>query len=36
LLFAGYQLDAITKAVHVATWASNPFPELYDRNIPDW
>jgi len=36
LMFAGYQIDAITNGVHVATWASKPFQELYDRHIPDW
>jgi starch phosphorylase len=35
-MFAGYQIDAITNGVHVATWASRPFQELYDRHIPDW
>ncbi len=35
-MFAGYQIDAITNGVHVATWASKPFQELYDRYIPDW
>ncbi len=36
LMFAGYQIDAITNGVHVATWASKAFQELYDRYIPDW
>ena len=36
LMFAGYQIDAITNGVHVATWASQPFQQLYDRHIPDW
>jgi hypothetical protein len=36
LMFAGYQIDAITNGVHVATWASKPFQELYDHHIPDW
>lgn len=36
LMFAGYQIDAITNGVHVATWASRAFQELYDRHIPDW
>lgn len=36
LMFAGYQIDAITNGVHVATWASKSFQELYDRYIPDW
>jgi len=36
LLFAGYQVDAITNGVHVARWTSQPFQELYDHYIPDW
>ena len=36
LMFAGYQIDAITNGVHVATWTSKPFQELYDHYIPDW
>jgi len=36
LMFAGYQIDAITNGVHVATWTSPPFQTLYDRYIPDW
>ena len=36
LMFAGYRIDAITNGVHVATWASRPFQELYDHYIPDW
>jgi starch phosphorylase len=36
LMFAGYQIDAITNGVHVATWACRPFQELYDRYIADW
>jgi starch phosphorylase len=35
-MFAGYQIDAITNGVHVASWTSKPFQELYDRYIPDW
>lgn len=36
LMFAGYQIDAITNGVHAATWTSQPFQELYDHYIPDW
>jgi len=36
LMFAGYQIDAITNGVHVATWACQPIRELYDRYIADW
>ena len=36
LMFAGYQIDAITNGVHAATWTSPPFQALYDHYIPDW
>ncbi len=36
LMFAGYQIDAITNGVHAVTWTSAPFQALYDRLIPDW
>jgi starch phosphorylase len=36
LMFAEYDIDAITNGVHAATWVSKPFSELYDRYIPDW
>ncbi|HEX5022426.1 MAG TPA: alpha-glucan family phosphorylase, partial [Candidatus Binatia bacterium] len=36
LMFAGYNIDAITNGVHAATWVSAPFAELYDRYIPGW
>ena len=36
LMFAGYNIDAITNGVHVATWTAAPFQELYDRYIPGW
>lgn len=36
LMFAGYAIDAITNGVHVATWASTPLIELYDKYIPGW
>jgi glycogen phosphorylase len=36
LMFTGYQIDAITNGVHVATWTSQPFQKLYDRYIADW
>jgi starch phosphorylase len=35
-LFAGYAIDAITNGVHAATWASQPFRDLFDRYIPGW
>jgi starch phosphorylase len=36
LMFAGYDIDAITNGVHVASWTAPPFKELFDRHIPDW
>jgi starch phosphorylase len=36
LMFAGYNVDAITNGVHAATWAAAPFAELYDRYVPGW
>ena len=36
LLFAGYNIDAITNGVHAASWAGTPLAELYDRYIPGW
>jgi starch phosphorylase len=36
LMFAGYEIDAITNGVHAATWISPAFQELFDRRIPGW
>jgi glycogen phosphorylase len=36
LMFGGYPIDAITNGVHVATWVSEPFKQLFDRYIPGW
>jgi starch phosphorylase len=36
LMFAGYQIDAITNGVHVATWTCPPLQALYDRHLSDW
>jgi glycogen phosphorylase len=36
LMFAEYQIDAITNGVHVPTWTSAPFSALFDRYIPGW
>jgi starch phosphorylase len=36
LMFAGYNIDAITNGIHAATWAAEPFSQLYDRYIPGW
>ncbi len=36
LMFAGYQIDAITNGVHAATWTSAPFQRLYEKHIEGW
>jgi len=36
LMFAGYNIDAITNGVHASTWTARPFQELYDQYIPGW
>jgi starch phosphorylase len=36
LMFADYPVDAITNGVHAATWATEPFQELFDCHIPGW
>ena len=36
LMFAEYQIHAITNGVHVPTWVSPPFHELFDRYIAGW
>ena len=36
LLFAGYEIDAITNGVHAATWTSPSFQGLFDLHIPGW
>jgi starch phosphorylase len=35
-MFAEYRIDAITNGVHVPTWVSPPFRELFDRYIAGW
>ena len=35
-MFDTTAIDAITNGVHAATWASRPFQELFDRQIPEW
>jgi starch phosphorylase len=34
--FHHYQIDHITNGVHLATWATPPFAELFDRHVPGW
>lgn len=36
LMFADYQIDAITNGVHAPTWVSDPFQKLFDEYIPGW
>jgi starch phosphorylase len=36
LMFADYQIDAITNGVHAASWVSKPFQSLFDRYVPGW
>jgi starch phosphorylase len=36
LMFAGYNIDAITNGIHAATWATESFFQLYDGYIPGW
>ncbi len=31
-----YQIDSITNGVHLGTWASPPFVQLFDHHIPGW
>jgi starch phosphorylase len=35
-MFAEYVIDAITNGVHVPSWTSPAFRELFDRFIPAW
>jgi glycogen phosphorylase len=35
-MFPQFPIHAITNGVHAATWASPPFQELFDREIPEW
>jgi starch phosphorylase len=36
LMFAGYNVDAITNGIHAETWAAESFSQLYDHYIPGW
>ena len=36
LMFADYEIDAITNGVHAGTWTSTPYQRLYDRHIQGW
>ena len=35
-MFSRYVIDAITNGVHVSSWTSPAFGELFDRYIPTW
>jgi starch phosphorylase len=35
-MFPEYTVHAITNGVHAATWLSQPFQELLDKEIPSW
>ena len=35
-MFPNVPIEAITNGVHAATWASPPFRDLFDRQIPSW
>ena len=35
-LYPGHKIDAITNGVHAGNWVSEPFAELFDREIPNW
>jgi len=35
-LYPGYKIEAITNGVHAGNWVSEPFAELFDREIPNW
>lgn len=35
-MYTGYRIDSITNGVHVATWTSKPFQQLFDQFIPGW
>jgi starch phosphorylase len=35
-MYAPYRIDSITNGVHVVTWTSEPFQDLFDKYIPGW
>ena len=35
-MYAPYRIDSITNGVHVTTWTSQPFRDLFDKYIPGW
>ncbi|MGJ8723228.1 MAG: alpha-glucan family phosphorylase [Roseibacillus sp.] len=36
IMFAEYEIDAITNGVHAGTWVTSSFAELFDRYLPKW
>lgn len=36
MMFSGYPIDSITNGIHVETWASEPFKNLFDEYFPGW
>jgi len=36
LMYASYRIDSITNGVHVASWTSEPFQQLFDKYISGW
>lgn len=35
-MFSNFTIDSITNGIHAATWASQPFQELFNKYIPSW
>ena len=35
-LYPDHKIDAITNGVHAGNWVSEPFAELFNREIPNW
>ena len=35
-MFSNSSIDSITNGIHVATWSSSSFQNLFDRHIPGW
>ena len=35
-MFPEYHVHSITNGVHAATWLSEPFQKLFDKEIPEW
>ena len=35
-VFSDHSIDSITNGIHIPTWVSDSFEELYDDNFPGW